>query len=86
MFYGRNSGVYEFNVVVATDCGEASCSFTATVEINADPEITTTGNAFFDCLPGQEHIVTISATDADEDEKTFNLLSVMEYSFPSQDN
>lgn len=74
-FMADNSGVYEFNVVVATDCGEASCSFTATVEINAVPEITAAGGAFFDCQPGQEHTVTISASDADGDDITYSLLS-----------
>jgi hypothetical protein len=74
-FMAENSGVYEFGVVVATDCGEASCSFAVTVTLNTVPEITATGKSFFDCLPGQEHTATISATDADNDDITYNLLS-----------
>ncbi len=74
-FTADQSGDYQFNVTATTDCGEASCSFTATVNINSAPEITTTGGEFFDCNPGQEHTVTIAASDADNDDITYSLLS-----------
>ncbi|MFH2036303.1 MAG: hypothetical protein ABIJ45_07870, partial [Candidatus Zixiibacteriota bacterium] len=74
-FNADTAGIYNIDMIAATECGADTCNFNVTVKFNQPPMITKGDSSFFTCDFSIEYQYDISYYDPDGDPAIFELLS-----------